>query len=60
AVGAYHGHKADRIVAEKNYGGEMVESTIKNVPPRCFAWVETLSPCLSNQGCPPDGVSLFG
>ena len=33
AVGAYHGHKADRIVAEQNYGGAMVESTIKNVDP---------------------------
>jgi phage terminase large subunit-like protein len=33
AVEAYHGHKADRIVAEKNYGGEMVESTIRNIDP---------------------------
>jgi phage terminase large subunit-like protein len=31
AVGAYHGYKADRIVAEKNFGGEMVESTIRSV-----------------------------
>ena len=31
AVGAYKGWRADRIVAEKNYGGDMVESTIKSV-----------------------------
>lgn len=28
-VALYHEHKADRIVAEKNFGGAMVESTIK-------------------------------
>jgi phage terminase large subunit-like protein len=33
AVGAFHGWKADRIVAEKNFGGEMVESTIRLVDP---------------------------
>ncbi len=33
AVDAYHDHKADRIVAEKNNGGEMVELTIKTVDP---------------------------
>lgn len=36
AVGAFDTHEADRIVAEKNFGGEMVASTIrghrKNVP----------------------------
>lgn len=36
AVRAYHNHDADRIVAEKNNGGEMVETTIRtadrNVP----------------------------
>jgi predicted phage terminase large subunit-like protein len=36
AVAAYHSNKADRIVAEVNAGGEMVESTIRmidaNVP----------------------------
>lgn len=36
AVGAFHEFAADRIVAERNYGGDMVESTIrqvdKNVP----------------------------
>jgi phage terminase large subunit-like protein len=31
AVDAYKGWRADRIVAEKNYGGDMVESTIKSV-----------------------------
>jgi phage terminase large subunit-like protein len=33
AVDAYRGYKADRIVAEQNYGGAMVESTIRNVDP---------------------------
>lgn len=33
AVDAYHTLNADLIVAEKNYGGEMVESVIKNVDP---------------------------
>lgn len=31
AVRAYHAHKADCIVAEKNNGGEMVEAVIKQV-----------------------------
>jgi phage terminase large subunit-like protein len=31
AVGAFHGYHADRIVAEQNFGGQMVESTIRNV-----------------------------
>jgi predicted phage terminase large subunit-like protein len=35
-VDRYHAHKADRIVAERNFGGAMVESTIRtadrNVP----------------------------
>lgn len=31
AVGAYREFSADRIVAERNYGGEMVESTIRQV-----------------------------
>jgi phage terminase large subunit-like protein len=31
AVSAYHGWKADRIVAEQNFGGAMVESTIRSV-----------------------------
>lgn len=34
AVNAYQGHKADRIVAEQNFGGAMVESTIRSVDPR--------------------------
>lgn len=33
AVDAYHDWKADRIVAEKNAGGEMVELTIHTVDP---------------------------
>lgn len=33
AVTAYHRHKADCIVAEKNNGGEMVEAVIKQVDP---------------------------
>jgi predicted phage terminase large subunit-like protein len=31
AVNAYQRHKADRIIAEKNNGGDMVESTIRMV-----------------------------
>lgn len=31
AVGLYRSLKADRIVAEQNYGGEMVEGTIRSV-----------------------------
>jgi phage terminase large subunit-like protein len=34
AVGAYHGYKADRIVAEQNFGGAMVESTIRSIDSR--------------------------
>jgi len=33
AVGAYHDHKADVVVAESNQGGEMVEITIHQVDP---------------------------
>src|SRR3954452_17558967 len=32
-VNAFHGWRADRIVAEQNFGGAMVESTIKSVDP---------------------------
>jgi len=31
AVAAYHRHKADRIIAEVNHGGEMIEDIIRNV-----------------------------
>lgn len=31
AIGAYREHRADHIVAERNYGGEMVEHTIRAV-----------------------------
>lgn len=34
AVDAYHAHKADRIVAEVNQGGDMVEHTIRTVDQR--------------------------
>jgi hypothetical protein len=30
-VAAYHRHNADRIVAERNFGGDMVENTIRTV-----------------------------
>ena len=33
-VGSYHSHKADMIVAEKNYGGDMVKSTIQGADAR--------------------------
>jgi phage terminase large subunit-like protein len=33
AVLAFHDHAADLIVAEKNYGGEMVQAVIHNVDP---------------------------
>jgi phage terminase large subunit-like protein len=31
AVTGYHLHEADRVLGERNYGGDMVESTIKSV-----------------------------
>jgi phage terminase large subunit-like protein len=34
AVDAFHGHRADRIVAEKNQGGALVESNLRTVDPR--------------------------
>ena len=33
AVTAYYDYEADRIVAERNYGGDMVEATVKVVDP---------------------------
>ena len=33
AITAYHAHRADRIVAEINNGGEMVETTIRMIDP---------------------------
>lgn len=33
AVGAFEKHKADRFSAERNYGGDMVESTLRTVWP---------------------------
>ena len=32
-VAAYHAHRADRVVAEVNNGGEMVEATLRVVDP---------------------------
>jgi hypothetical protein len=32
-VKAYHGHEADRVVAETNFGGDMVEHVIRTVDP---------------------------
>ena len=34
AIEAYEHHRADRIVAERNYGGEMVAAVIRSVNPR--------------------------
>ncbi len=34
AANAYRRHKADRIVAEVNQGGDMVEATIRTVAPQ--------------------------
>jgi phage terminase large subunit-like protein len=33
AIGLYKKHQADRIIAERNNGGEMVEATIRSVDP---------------------------
>lgn len=33
AVDAYHAYKADRIIAEKNFGGDMVEHVIRTIEP---------------------------
>ena len=33
AVDAFHGYAADRIVAEQNFGGAMVECTIRSIDP---------------------------
>ena len=33
AISAYHRHKADRIIAETNNGGEMVEAVIRSIDP---------------------------
>jgi phage terminase large subunit-like protein len=34
AVEAYHRHRADRVIAEKNQGGALVESNLRTVDPR--------------------------
>lgn len=33
AVGAYHAHNADRLIAERNFGGAMVEHVIRTADP---------------------------
>jgi phage terminase large subunit-like protein len=33
AIAAYHSHRADRVVAEVNNGGEMVEATLRVIEP---------------------------
>lgn len=43
AVAAFHEFAADRIVAEKNYGGDMVESTIRQVDANAAVKVITAS-----------------
>jgi phage terminase large subunit-like protein len=62
AVDAFHGYAADRIVAEQNFGGAMVESTIRsidrNVPIKMVVAsrgkqlrAEPLSPSTSSTAC---------
>lgn len=43
AVNAYHRHKADKIVAERNFGGAMVEAVIKNVGGRPVNYGEVVA-----------------
>jgi len=43
AVYLYHKYKADRIVGEKNYGGDMVEHTIRTVEPNIRTEMVTAS-----------------
>jgi phage terminase large subunit-like protein len=33
AIRAYHVHEADRVVAEGNFGGDMVEATLRSIDP---------------------------
>lgn len=33
-IAAYHEHRADRVVAERNFGGDMVESILRSTDPR--------------------------
>lgn len=32
-IAAYHKHKCDRVIAEKNQGGDMIENTIRTIDP---------------------------
>ena len=43
AVALYHKYEADRLIAERNFGGDMVESTLKGVDPRVSVKVVTAS-----------------
>ncbi len=43
AVGAYDEHAADRVVAERNFGGDMVESTLRTVRPNLPVTMVTAS-----------------
>jgi hypothetical protein len=43
AVATYHRHGADRLVAEQNFGGEMVATTISTVPDAPFVSLVTAS-----------------
>ena len=46
AIASYNIHKADRIVAEKNHGGDMVEHTLRSVDGRNVA----ISPVWASRG----------
>ena len=44
AIAAYRAHRADRIVAEVNHDGEMVEATLRVIDPNVsFAAVRALA-----------------
>lgn len=42
AIAAYHLHQADKIIAERNNGGEMVEHTLRSVKDNAHIPVETV------------------
>jgi len=51
AIEAYHRHRADKIVAEKNYGGEMVRHVIHSIDPyvKCDLVTATRGKCVRAQ-----------
>ena len=49
AVAAYYAHHADRVVAEVNNGGEMVEATLRVVDPNLAF---TRGACVARQDRP--------